>query len=111
MGRLSRLDRRVIGKIAIVTGAASGIGRALCRRFAAEGAAGVVVADCDAEGGARVAAEVGGLAVPTDVGREEQVRNLVERATEHFGPIDLLCSNAGVAAGPGLGDGIPLVSR
>ena len=92
-------------RVVVVTGGASGIGRALCRRFAAEGARGVVVADCDAEGGARVAAEVGGLAVPTDVAREEQVRNLVERATERLGPIDLFCSNAGVAAGPGLGDG------
>jgi NAD(P)-dependent dehydrogenase (short-subunit alcohol dehydrogenase family) len=92
-------------RVVVVTGGASGIGWALCRRFAAEGARGVVVADCDAEGGARVAAEVGGLAVPTDVAREEQVRNLVERATERFGPIDLFCSNAGVAAGPGLGDG------
>ena len=92
-------------RVVVVTGGASGIGRALCRRFAAEGARAVVVADCDAEGGARVAAEVGGLAVPTDVAREEQVRELVERATERFGPIDLFCSNAGVAAGPGLGDG------
>jgi NAD(P)-dependent dehydrogenase (short-subunit alcohol dehydrogenase family) len=92
-------------QVVVVTGGASGIGRALCRRFAAEGARGVVVADCDAEGGARVAAEVGGLSVPTDVAREEQVRKLVERATERFGPIDLFCSNAGVAAGPGLGDG------
>jgi NAD(P)-dependent dehydrogenase (short-subunit alcohol dehydrogenase family) len=92
-------------RVVVVTGGASGIGRALCHRFAAEGARGVVVADCDAEGGARVAAEVGGLAVPTDVAREEQVRKLVERTTERFGPIDLFCSNAGVAVGPGLGDG------
>ena len=92
-------------RVVVVTGGASGIGRALCCRFAAEGARGVVVADCDAEGGARVAAEVDGLAVPTDVAREEHVRKLVERATERFGPIDLFCSNAGVAAGPGLGDG------
>jgi NAD(P)-dependent dehydrogenase (short-subunit alcohol dehydrogenase family) len=91
-------------RIVVVTGAASGIGRALCLRFAREGAAGVVVADLDAEGSRRVAAEVDGLAVPTDVSREDAIQGLVKQATEHFGRIDLFCSNAGVAVGAGLGD-------
>lgn len=91
-------------RVVVVTGGASGIGRALCRRFAAEGPRGVVVADLDAEGAARVADEVGGLAVPTDVADESAVRSLVERAEARFGPVDLFCSNAGIVVGAGLGD-------
>ena len=85
------------GKVAVVTGGASGIGRALCRRFAAEGARGVVVADVDAAGAAQVAREIGGLAVRTDVSREADIVRLVERAMAAFGAIDLFCSNAGIA--------------
>src|SRR3954454_3658553 len=89
-------------KVAVVTGGAHGIGRALCRRFAAEGARGVVVADLDAGGAAAVAGEIGGLAVTTDVGVEADVARLVERAAEVFGPIDLFCSNAGIAFAGGV---------
>ena len=81
----------------VVTGGASGIGRALARRFAAEGARGVVVADLDAAGCEAVAAEVKGLAVPTDVADPNAVRALVARAEDAYGPIDLFCSNAGIA--------------
>ncbi len=91
------------GRVAVVTGGASGIGAALCRRFAAEGARGIAVADLDAAGAAAVAGEIGGLAVPCDVGVEDDVRRLVERASAELGPIDLFCSNAGIVAGPGLG--------
>jgi NAD(P)-dependent dehydrogenase (short-subunit alcohol dehydrogenase family) len=92
-------------RVAVVTGGASGIGRALCRRFAAEGAKGVVVADLDAAGAESVAREIGGLAVATDVGREAEVVRLVESARSAYGAIDLFCSNAGIGAGVGLGDG------
>jgi NAD(P)-dependent dehydrogenase (short-subunit alcohol dehydrogenase family) len=92
-------------RVAVVTGGASGIGRALCRRFAREGARAVVVADLDADGARAVAEEVGGLAVPTDVGVEVQVRALAEAATRRYGRIDLFCSNAGIGRGMGLGDG------
>ena len=92
-------------RVAVVTGGASGIGRALCRRFAAEGAKGVVVADLDGAGAEAVAREIGGLAVATDVAREADIKRLVERATAAHGPIDLFCSNAGIGAGAGLGDG------
>jgi NAD(P)-dependent dehydrogenase (short-subunit alcohol dehydrogenase family) len=88
---------KLTGKVAVVTGGASGIGRALCRRFTAEGARGVVVADVDSAGAERVAHEIGGLAVRTDVSREGDIINLVERATAAFGAIDLFCSNAGIA--------------
>ena len=58
------------GKHAVVTGGASGIGRALCRRFAKEGVRGLVVSDLDGEGAAAVAQELGALAVATDVAKE-----------------------------------------
>ena len=88
-------------KVAVVTGGAHGIGRALCRRFAAEGARGVVVADLDIAAARDVAGEIGGLAVAVDVANEEQVRRLVDESVKRFGPIDLFCSNAGIALGGG----------
>ncbi|MBO3752367.1 SDR family oxidoreductase [Streptosporangiaceae bacterium NEAU-GS5] len=93
---------RVQDKVVVVTGAASGIGRAMARRFAAEGAAGVVVADLSREGAEAVAAEIGGLAVRADVSIEDEVRALVDAAEGTYGPIDLFCSNAGVITGMGL---------
>jgi NAD(P)-dependent dehydrogenase (short-subunit alcohol dehydrogenase family) len=92
---------RLQGKVVVVTGGASGIGQALCRRFAAEGARGVVVADRDAPGARRVAEEIGGVAVTTDVAVEANLVRLVEQATSAFGPIDLFCSNAGIALAGG----------
>lgn len=92
---------QVRGRTVVVTGGASGIGRALCQRLAAEGAAGLVVADLDREMAEAVAKEVGGLAVRADVAVEEDVRALVGLATETFGRIDIYCSNAGIALGGG----------
>ena len=83
-------------KIIVVTGGASGIGRALCRRFAAAGAKTVVVSDLDNQGAQIVAAEIGGLAVTTDVAQEQDLVCLVEQVESSCGPIDLFCSNAGV---------------
>lgn len=88
---------RLENKVVVVTGGASGIGRALCRRFAAEGAKAVVVADLNKEGAESVAAETGGLAVKADVAVESEVVELVRRATDLHGRIDLFCSNAGIA--------------
>jgi NAD(P)-dependent dehydrogenase (short-subunit alcohol dehydrogenase family) len=87
---------KIQDKVVVVTGGANGIGRALCRRFAAEGARGVVVADLDSDGAASVAREIGGFAVPTDVSNEPDVVSLAAQATERYGPIDLFCSNAGI---------------
>lgn len=86
------------GKVAVVTGGASGIGRALCRRFAAEGAA-VVVGDVDAAGAAAVAQEIGGLAVPGDMSVEADVKALIDTTLLSFDRLDLFCANAGILWG------------
>ena len=90
------------GKVAVVTGGGSGIGAALCRRFAAEGAKGVVVADLNADAALAVAEEIGGLAATVDVAVEADIVALVERAEEAYGPVDLFCSNAGIGGGGGI---------
>jgi NAD(P)-dependent dehydrogenase (short-subunit alcohol dehydrogenase family) len=87
---------RVKDKVAVVTGGANGIGAAFCRRFAREGARGVVVADIDKKGAARLAEEIGGLAVGCDVAKEADVNRLVQAVENRYGPVDLYCSNAGV---------------
>ncbi len=94
---------RVRDRVVVVTGGASGIGATLCRRFAAEGARGVVVADRNADAAGAVAAEVGGLARAVDVADEKQVRDLVQETLDRFGVVDLFCANAGVALGGGTG--------
>jgi NAD(P)-dependent dehydrogenase (short-subunit alcohol dehydrogenase family) len=90
----------VKNKVVVVTGGANGIGEALCRRFAAEGAK-VVVSDIDEKRTQTVAGEIGGLAIKTDVTKETEVINLVKKTEEIYGPIDLLCSNAGIAVWDG----------
>lgn len=88
-------------KVVLVTGGGSGIGAALCRRFQAEGARGIGVADLNLEGARAVAQSVGGLALGCDVAVESDVQRAVAAVTERFGPIDLLCSNAGIFFGDG----------
>lgn len=87
-------------RVVIVTGGASGIGRALCERFADEGARGIVVSDINQAGAGQVAESIASrtdsLAVATNVAEEEQVKGLVETTLKRFGQIDLLCSNAGI---------------
>src|SRR4051812_42514897 len=95
---------RVTGKNIMITGAASGIGAALAQRFAADGAAGICLADLDEDAAARVAADLSCRTVVcrTDVGSEAEVREMVAAASEGLGPIDLMCSNAGIGTGAGL---------
>ena len=89
---------RLEEKIAIVTGAASGFGEGIARRFAAEGAK-VVVADINEQGAARVAAELGGtdtaIPITVDVSRNDDVAAMVHDAVDHFGRLDVLVNNAG----------------
>jgi NAD(P)-dependent dehydrogenase (short-subunit alcohol dehydrogenase family) len=89
-------------KVVVITGAASGIGRAMAERFALELPRGVVVSDIDADGAAFVASEIGGLAVACDVADAAQVAGLISRASSELGPIDLFCANAGVGGGTDL---------
>jgi len=93
---------KLADKHVVVTGGASGIGRSLCLRFAAEGARAVVVADRDEEGAARVAGECGGEPFALDVSDEAGVRALVAQAEERSGPVDLFVSNAGIGIGGGV---------
>jgi NAD(P)-dependent dehydrogenase (short-subunit alcohol dehydrogenase family) len=98
---------QVAGKVVVVTGGASGIGRALCRRFAAEKARAVYVADLDAQGAAAVVKELisagtRATAEVCDVRAEAQVAAVARRALDEEGRIDLFCSNAGVAASGGV---------
>jgi NAD(P)-dependent dehydrogenase (short-subunit alcohol dehydrogenase family) len=96
---------RLDGRVAVVTGGASGIGRATALRFLAEGAR-VVVGDLNSDGGNALAAEVGDQArlrfVTTDVSDEQQVAALIDTATSAFGQLDVLFNNAGIggAFGP-----------
>ena len=91
---------KIRDKVVVVTGGASGIGKSLCERFAAEGARAVVVADINQDGVDQVASLIADktrvLAIRTDVSHEADVQALVARTMEAFGHIDLFCSNAGI---------------
>lgn len=87
----------VAGKHVFVTGGAHGIGRALCRAFSREGAGALTVVDLDVDGALALASELDGLGLEADVSRETAVRRAIAQAVAAHGPIDLLCSNAGVA--------------
>jgi NAD(P)-dependent dehydrogenase (short-subunit alcohol dehydrogenase family) len=87
---------RLEGRVAVVTGGASGIGLAAVRRLAAEGAK-VVVADIDPAAGKATADEVGGLFVQVDVTDDAQVENLFKQAFETFGSVDIAFNNAGIS--------------
>lgn len=96
---MTKLDELAI-KVAVVTGGGHGIGRALCRRLAKDGAH-VVVADIEPDAAEAVAAEIGGTGVSLDVANEEDLVAMIERIEKETGPIDLFLSNAGVGYGDG----------
>jgi NAD(P)-dependent dehydrogenase (short-subunit alcohol dehydrogenase family) len=88
------------GRHVVITGAASGIGRACATRFAADGAR-VVVADLDGEGAAAVARDLDGVGLQVDVSQEASIRAMIGAAVQRGGPIDLFFSNAGIAGPAG----------
>ena len=87
---------KLVGKHIVITGAARGIGAALARRFYAEKARGLVVADKDSDALEILSEELGALPIPCDVSQETDVQALVAEAEAAFGPIDVFCSNAGI---------------
>jgi len=87
------------GKTIVVTGAGSGIGRALVARFLAEGAKYVMAADVNLDGAEATATKYGCVAMKTDVSNESDVKALIDHVEESAGPIDLFCSNAGIGMG------------
>ena len=89
-------------KIIVVTGAASGIGRAMCQRFAAEAPAHIVCVDLNLEGAQETATEIGGTAKEVNVGRSDEIMLLIEEVERDIGPIDLFCSNAGISVAGGV---------
>ena len=95
------------GKVAIITGGASGIGAGLAERFAAEGARGIVVADIHLPQAQAVASAINAdgtgraLALRCDVSTEADIQALVAATRAHFGQIDIYMSNAGILGGMG----------
>ena len=92
---------QLAGRVAVVTGAGSGIGRALARALALEGAR-IVAADLDEAGMAETTRDLDAIAVRTDVTQRSQVLALADRAFSEFGAVHVLCNNAGVAVWGGL---------
>ena len=90
------------GKIVVVTGAAGGIGRALCGAFANNGAERVVCADIDLEAAEATALKINGIAVKVDVSKPDDVQALIDQTEADVGPIDLFVSNAGILVSGGV---------
>jgi NAD(P)-dependent dehydrogenase (short-subunit alcohol dehydrogenase family) len=88
---------KIKNKIVVVTGGADGIGKALCERFHKEGAKAVIVADLNGDKAGAVAKSVGGKAYKCDVANEQDIIRIIEETEKNIGPIDLFCSNAGLA--------------
>jgi NAD(P)-dependent dehydrogenase (short-subunit alcohol dehydrogenase family) len=101
------MDFDFFGKVAIVTGGASGLGRAACRALGAAGA-NVLVVDIDEEGARDTALEIDGLAYPADVADLDANKRMVAAAEERFGGVDFAYLNAGVATGMGIGEDFDL---
>lgn len=90
---------QVTDRVCVVTGGGSGIGKAMCERFAAEGARAVVVVDRDGDNAAAVATAIAGRAETIDVSSEDDLTAMLRTIEDELGPIDVLCNNAGIASG------------
>ena len=93
---------KIRDKIVVVTGAASGIGKALAARFAKEGARAVVCADLNETDAKTVAASIGSLGIRCDVSKEADINALVAETVKKYGRLDIFCSNAGIIGRHGL---------
>ena len=91
----------VKNKRIVVTGAASGIGKALCEAFHEAKAQSIVAVDMNLDGAQETADSVNGIAIKANVGSEEDTINIIEKSDEHAGGIDIYCSNAGIGGVPG----------
>ncbi len=89
-------------KIIVVTGAASGIGRAMCQRYAEEGAKHIACVDRDIAGAEETAKMMGGKAYQVDVAVKDQITSMIDAVEANVGPIDLFCSNAGISVAGGV---------
>ena len=87
---------KILGKVCVVTGGASGIGQALARRFVNEGAEAVIIADLNGDAVSAVATEIGAQSFAVDVRDESAIAAMVAAVEAEFGRIDLFCSNAGI---------------
>lgn len=87
---------KVENRVVVVTGGASGIGKAMCERFAADGAKAVVAVDLNEAGAKAVGENVGGMGIGCNVGDEASVNAMVAEVEAAYGPIDVLCNNAGI---------------
>ena len=94
----------VKGKRVVVTGAASGIGKALCEAFHKADVKSVVCVDLNIEGANETADSIGGLAVQANVGVEQDIIKVIKEADSLSGGIDIFCSNAGIGGVPGFLD-------
>ena len=92
---------KISGKRVVVTGAASGIGKALSCAFNEAGAKSVVCVDINLEGAQATADLINGLAVRANVAKESEIINVIQKANEFSGGIDIFCSNAGIGGVPG----------
>jgi len=90
---------RVKDKVVVVTGAGSGIGRAMSEKFVTEGARQVIAVDIHAENAQQTADKLGCVAMTADVSRDEDIKRVIEDTENGIGPIDLFCGNAGVGLG------------
>ena len=89
-------------KVVVVTGAAGGIGRALCRRIHAEQVRGIVASDLDPAATEAAASDVGGDGESADVSREADIQSLIQKAEDALGPVDIFISNAGITVKGGV---------
>ena len=90
---------QVNNKVVVITGAGSGIGRALAEKFASEGAAKIICVDINGANAQETADKIGGVAMTCDVSKDAEIQRVIDDTENTYGAIDLFCSNAGIGMG------------